>query len=231
MWICLESSCLGPLVIPVCGYLFPSSDSGNFQPQFHQIDFQSPSLPLVLLHACMLSCDPTDCSSPSSSIHGILQARILQWVAMPSSWGSSQSEDWTHVSCISSPCRRSLYHCTIWLLYRKGWYAWWCLRVPLNCSHFLNVSFFPCFKWAISIILSFRSLIHSSVSPNLLIPSSMFFFSVTVFFISDWFFYLHCLVPCYNSHYGDLFFFQIQLAFLLPMLWTFYLIKCLFLFH
>ena len=54
----------------------------------------------------------------------------------------------------------------------------------------------------------------------------MFFFSVTVFFISDWFFYLYCLVPCYNSHCVDLLFFQLQLAFLLPMLWPFYLINC-----
>ena len=34
--------------------------------------------------------DPMDCSLPSSSVHGILQARIPGWVAMPSSWGSSQ---------------------------------------------------------------------------------------------------------------------------------------------
>ena len=36
-----------------------------------------------------------------SSVHGILQARILEWVAMPSSRGSSQCKDWTHVSCNS----------------------------------------------------------------------------------------------------------------------------------
>ena len=35
-------------------------------------------------------CDPVDCSPPASSVHGILQARILEWVAMPSSRGSSQ---------------------------------------------------------------------------------------------------------------------------------------------
>ena len=45
------------------------------------------------LLACLLShvrlCDPMDCSPPGSSVHGILQARILEWVAMPSSRGSS----------------------------------------------------------------------------------------------------------------------------------------------
>ena len=40
-------------------------------------------------------CDPMDCSPPGSSVHGVLQARILQWVAMPSSQGSSQPRDQT----------------------------------------------------------------------------------------------------------------------------------------
>ena len=40
-----------------------------------------------------------DCSPPSSSSHGILQARIVEWVAIPSSRGSSWSRDWTLVSC------------------------------------------------------------------------------------------------------------------------------------
>ena len=40
-----------------------------------------------------------DCSLQGSSVHGILQARVLEWVAMPSSRGSSQPRDWTQVSC------------------------------------------------------------------------------------------------------------------------------------
>ena len=40
------------------------------------------------------------CSQPGSSVFGILQARILGWVAMPSSWGSSWSRDRIHVSCL-----------------------------------------------------------------------------------------------------------------------------------
>ena len=47
-------------------------------------------------------CSPMDCSPPGSSVQGILQARILEWVAMPSSRGSSQPRDWTQVSCIAS---------------------------------------------------------------------------------------------------------------------------------
>ena len=43
-------------------------------------------------------CDPMDCSLPGSSVHGILQASILEWVAMPSSRGSSQHRDRAQVS-------------------------------------------------------------------------------------------------------------------------------------
>ena len=46
-------------------------------------------------------CDPMDCNSPSSSIHGIIQARILEWVTMPISRGSSQPKDWIQVSLIA----------------------------------------------------------------------------------------------------------------------------------
>ena len=41
-----------------------------------------------------------DCSPPGSSVHGILQARTLEWVAMPSSWGSSCPRDRTCISCL-----------------------------------------------------------------------------------------------------------------------------------
>ena len=41
------------------------------------------------LQSCLTLFDPMDCSPPGSSAHGILQARILEWVAMPSSRGSS----------------------------------------------------------------------------------------------------------------------------------------------
>ena len=45
------------------------------------------------LQSCPTACDPMDCSPPGSSVHGILQARILEWVAMPSSRGSSRPRD------------------------------------------------------------------------------------------------------------------------------------------
>ena len=47
------------------------------------------------LHWCPALCDPMDCSPPGFSVHGILQARILEWIAMPSSRGSSGPRDQT----------------------------------------------------------------------------------------------------------------------------------------
>ena len=50
---------------------------------------------------CLTLCDPKDCSLPGSSVRGIIQARILEWVATPSSRGSSLPDDQTHIFCIS----------------------------------------------------------------------------------------------------------------------------------
>ena len=51
--------------------------------------------------SCPIPCDPMDCSLPGSSVPGILQGRILEWVAMPSSRGSSQPRVRTEVSHIA----------------------------------------------------------------------------------------------------------------------------------
>ena len=50
------------------------------------------------LQSCLTLCDPIDCSLPSSSVHRTLQARILEWVAIPSSRGSSLPRDRTHMT-------------------------------------------------------------------------------------------------------------------------------------
>ena len=49
------------------------------------------------------SCDFMDCSPPGSSVHGISQAWILEWVAISSSGRSSRPRDWTHIFCIGRP--------------------------------------------------------------------------------------------------------------------------------
>ena len=62
------------------------------------------------LQSCPTLCDPMYHSPPGFSVHGILQTRILGWVAMTSSRGSSQPRDWTQVSCYLLHCRQILYH-------------------------------------------------------------------------------------------------------------------------
>ena len=62
-----------------------------------------------------------DCSPPGSSVHGILQARILEWVSMPSSRGSSWLMDRIHVSCGSWICRQILYCWATWKALLYGW--------------------------------------------------------------------------------------------------------------
>ena len=61
------------------------------------------------------SCDPIDWSQPGSSVHGILQARILEWAAIPFSLGSSLPRDGTWVSCIADKifrdCCLDSHHC------------------------------------------------------------------------------------------------------------------------
>ena len=53
------------------------------------------------LRSCVTCYSPMDCSRPACSVHGLLQARILEWVAMPFSMGTSLRRDQTRVSCIS----------------------------------------------------------------------------------------------------------------------------------
>ena len=61
----------------------------------------------MLLQLCLTLCDPLACSLPGSSVHGISQARILEWVAISFSRRSSQPRGWIQVSCIG---RQIHYH-------------------------------------------------------------------------------------------------------------------------
>ena len=72
------------------------------------------------IHAKLLQllCDPVDCSPPCSSVHRILQARILEWVAMLSPRGYSQPRNWTHVS--SSPALAGGFFMTFYFILSRG---------------------------------------------------------------------------------------------------------------
>ena len=56
---------------------------------------------VLVTQLCLTLCDPTNCSLPGFSVHGILQARIQEWIAIPFSRGSSQPGDLSLLSCIA----------------------------------------------------------------------------------------------------------------------------------
>ena len=73
--------------------------------------------------SCPALCDPMDCSLPGSSLHGIFQARILEWLAIPFSRGPPWARDQTHALL---HCKQILYH----LSYFVKWY-----KIHELCSH------------------------------------------------------------------------------------------------
>ena len=66
---------------------------------------------ILVGNAVVTLLQPHERSPPGSSVHEILQARMLEWIAIPFSRGSSQPRDWTQVSCIG---RWILYHWATW---------------------------------------------------------------------------------------------------------------------
>ena len=67
-----------------------------------------------LAQSCLTLCGPMGCSPPGSIVHEIFQARILQWVAISYSRGSSEPRDRNQVSRVSCIGSQILYHCTTW---------------------------------------------------------------------------------------------------------------------
>ena len=93
-------------------------------------------------HTCLILCEPTDCNPPGSSVYGIFQARILEWVVIPSSRGSSKLTDRppsTHTEGVLT-----LYHVKPVFIHDKipcseicyVWYSYRCL----------------CFLWLVSVV-------------------------------------------------------------------------------
>ena len=79
---------------------------------------------LFCMHAQLglILCYPLDCRCPGSSVHGIIPGRMLEWVAISSSRGSSGPRDWTCVSCSSCIGRWILYHWATWAV--AVFYPW-----------------------------------------------------------------------------------------------------------
>ena len=93
-------------------------------------------------------CDPMDCSPPGSSVHGILQTRILEWVAMPSSRGSSWARDRTLVSCVSCIASGFFTHWATWEAPLKARIDLWAGCLVFSCLGLkLRLEFIPPTSW------------------------------------------------------------------------------------
>ena len=106
-------------------------------------------------------CDPMDCSLPGSSVHGTLQARILEWVAI------SYSRDWARVSCISCVGRWILYHCTTW---EAEWTNWASCLLSLGPSFLIRIRkkiLLTAFAYEWDIVCTWRERNWKLVSPTL----------------------------------------------------------------
>ena len=96
--------------------------------------FFSSSFPELCAQSRLTLCNPIDCSLPASSVPEISQTRILEWVAMSFSRGSSWPRDGTHVSCIGR-----------WILYRWATREAQFFSIAFIISIWPPVSFIICF--------------------------------------------------------------------------------------
>ena len=112
---------------------------------------------VLVAQLCLTLCDPMNCNAPSCSVHGIIQARTLEWVDIPFSRRSSWPRDWTQVSCIVGGfftiwATREAQLCLIFLKIPKHLSKWlYHLHLPQECmnsyfsislQHFLLSVFF-----------------------------------------------------------------------------------------
>ena len=119
LWVCMLYVCICMLIF-VCMYI-------------HIFTYTFTAF-LLFAQSCPTLCYPVDCSSlPGSSIHGIFQARILEWVAISFSRRSSLPRDWTEVSCIVG--RRF----TVWVT-RKVLYVYTYIYICSGCLIYRQIN-------------------------------------------------------------------------------------------
>ena len=139
-----------------------------------------------MLQSCLTLCDAVDCSQPGSSVRGILQARILEWVAMPSSRGSSPPRDWTCISCIS---KRILYHWATgedgWALYLRALSNLYIQSLLFSISQSLSsipISFSFTFTWLSQVFLLHNNSNFNSIYwvSYFVLMSNLYFHSIII---------------------------------------------------
>ena len=139
---------------------------------------------VLVAQLCPTFCNPTYCSPPGFSVHGVLQARILEWIAIHFSRGTSQPRDWTLVSCIAGK------FFTVWAPGTTGE-----IRVLFLCMMLENVLYCsftcscPVFQHYLLKRLSFPivyscllcGMLVNNKCVGLFLGSVLFYWSVTVY--------------------------------------------------
>ena len=107
------------------------------------------------LQLCPTPCDPINCSLPGSSVHGMLQARILEWITIPFSKASSQPRNLTYVSCIAGG------FCT----HRATWEAntYTHTHIYNNCIHIIAIFLYSIHIFAVYALIIFCVSIYFSI--------------------------------------------------------------------
>ena len=99
-------------------FLINESSKITYEELIHNMSWSYSCVYMTIIsfsQSCPTLCDPTDCSPLGFSVWGIFLGRILKWVAISSSRGSSWSRDWTRVSRVSSIGRKIFfYHLLTW---------------------------------------------------------------------------------------------------------------------
>ena len=91
---------------------------------------------VLVTQSCPTLCNPMDCSPPDPAVHGILQERILAWVAIPFSRGSSWPRDLTRMSCIADSLQSELPGKPINAIHLKKWNFYGKKMWPVICRKF-----------------------------------------------------------------------------------------------
>ena len=127
---------------------------------FHRVDYLLDSslvwkhyeseVRMLISQLCLTLYDPMDCSPPGSFVHGILQARILEWVAIPFSRGSSYPRHQTGVSCIAGR------FFTIWATREAPWKHYSQCHMSTRAGHF----------WFMLYVTDWRFATQHIVEPN-----------------------------------------------------------------
>ena len=147
------------------------------------------------IQSCLTLHDPMDHSPSGSSVHGILQARILEWVAMPFSRGSSRPRGWTCISYVSCIGRWVLYQyhhlpLPIWRWYFFSWMRYDCFS-SISCSHVSR-------EVRMEELSSAVTLFFSGMKNFLVSPSKCIFLLCMSPFCWWWFTWEARCGPCYS---------------------------------